>query len=154
MAAEAASSQRYPQGSTGRQRRRDTRHHLGSDARRRQSIQLLLRPTEQHRIATLEPHHTGVASCRIHQPLVDERLRRGMACAALAHLHQFGLAGQGQCLRMDQSVVQHDVGLLQQSQCTQGQQVRRSRTRAHQKHPTVIHRCHHCKPTTMPAASV
>ena len=85
---------------------------------------LLLRAAEEHRVAALEPDHDGMRLGGIDQSLVDELLCRGMFSAALADRDLLRARGQCDRLRMHQSVMKDDVGLLEQLCRAQGQQVR------------------------------
>ena len=71
----AAQRQRTLQRRRPGQRRGDARHDLVVDAGRFQRAHLLFGATEQHRVATLQPHDARMLACRIDDLLVDEVLR-------------------------------------------------------------------------------
>ena len=99
----------------------------------------LLRTTEQHRVATLEPNDDTVLGRGIDETLVDEFLRGRVLAAAFSHRDLFGVLCQGDGGRMHQRVVEHDVGALEQPCSSQRQQVRRTGSGAHQVYGPAIH---------------
>ena len=89
-----------------------------------EKLDLFLRAAEEHRVAALQPHHHAVAPRRVGEALVDEVLRRRMPAATLADGDLFGAERERQRLRMNQSVVENDVGLAEQPGRAQGKEVR------------------------------
>src|SRR6185503_8440712 len=75
---------------------------------------LLVRATEQHRVAALEAHHGAVAPRGVEQLLVDEVLRGREPPAALAYRDQLRLRGEREDLLGDERVVKDDVRLAEQ----------------------------------------
>ena len=99
----------------------------------RQLFDLFTTTTKDERIATLEPDHTLALSGQIHQLAVDLVLRHGVIGAALADINTLGIAtAQFKNRRSYQSVVEHHICLLHQTQRAKGQQVRIARAGTHQ----------------------
>src|SRR5579862_6858081 len=104
----AALRERRAERGRGGERRRDARYHLVSHAGRFERVDFLLRATEEHRIAALEPHDDVVFRGGIDEPLVDESLRRRMTAAALADRDPFGALRERERVGMDQRIVEDD----------------------------------------------
>ncbi|CAM5582189.1 hypothetical protein SSTU70S_01767 [Stutzerimonas stutzeri] len=101
----------------------DAGHHLAVHAALEQVFQLLGATAEDGRIATLQAHHALVLQRQPGQQCVDFRLRQAVVAAGLADVVTAAGGGQqGQQAVADQTVIDHGVGLLQQTPGAQGEQ--------------------------------
>ena len=126
-----------------RQRRAEQRHtgHRGGDAADHfhghaggaQVLHLLAAAAEDERVAALEAHHVLARAHGVEHELLDQRLRRALAAAALAHVDD---ARAGRRQRHDglahQVVHQHHGGRLQRFQRLQREQLGVARAGAHE----------------------
>ena len=91
-----------------RNRRRDSRHHFKRHIRRRQRLTLFTAPTEDKRIAPLQPHHPLTALSMLDQQGVDLFLRLGMLVCLFADINSLSLWAMAQKLRVGQRVINDD----------------------------------------------
>ena len=116
-------------------RRGDARHHLDPHAFGHQHIELFAAAAEHERIAALEAHDVAAGFRFRHQQRVDLSLRQRVVALALADEHAAGIAPRiFQHRRIDQLVIDDDVGLAQRTGRAQGQQLRIAGACAHQRH--------------------
>ena len=86
--------ERHAQSGGGRQPGSDAVDHLHGDAGGQQVFALLAAAAEDEGVAALQPHDVlALARRQDHQPL-DEGLRRALAAAALAHVHDARTRGR------------------------------------------------------------
>jgi len=111
----------------------DPRHHLHRHAVGREIGGLLAPPTEQERIAALEPHDHAMALGQLHQHGVGALLGNRMVAATLAHKVAFAPLGhQLQQGTGHQGIVNEGIALAQQTMGPQGEQLRIPRSGPHQ----------------------
>ena len=91
-----------------------------------------------------------VPAGRVDEALVDELLRSGVPAAALAHGDLLRARGKCDGVRMDERVVEHDVGGGEQPRGAQRQQVGRARACADEVHGAGAT----CAHSTIPAPTV
>ncbi len=135
---------RHAGGRRYRHRRGDTRHDLPADSRAPERLNLLAAPPEHEGIATLQPHHRLASPAALHEQGIDlglaprpARRRRHSGCdrpaRALPRVDPFGpRGGKLQDRRVDQAVVNHDVGDRQELGSPAGQEPGVPRAGAHQ----------------------
>ena len=98
--ADAAAGQRNAEVGAGRLRGSDAGHYLDRDAGGGQRVDFFLGAAEQHRVATLQPHHPRMLGGGIDQALVDETLCRRMRAATLAYRDLYSICRERYRLRM------------------------------------------------------
>ena len=97
---------------------------------------LLPSPTQEERIAALQPHDAlAAARGADHQPM-DRLLPDRLATSAFAHEEPLRPRRELQRFRGDQGVVEDEVRLREPADCLLGQEVGISRPRADQRHET------------------
>src|SRR5262249_50223783 len=90
---------------------------------------------EYERIAALEPHHAATGTRGGEQPPVDLVLADACLATPLADEHLLGAAPSAiEHPRSHQLVVEHDIGISQRMERTQGQKIGTARARTDQKH--------------------
>src|SRR5581483_8174980 len=92
--------------------------------------------TEHERISALQPHDRLSAPARTDQQLGDRVLRQRMAAGALADKKLLGLARVLQNARVDQRVIQHEIGRSQLRDRRPRQQTWVARSGTNQRHVT------------------
>ena len=121
------------QAAHARQARGDAVDHLDVDACCAQMLDFFAAPAKDERVAALEAHHLlAILHGGDHQ-FVNESLRRALATAALAHMHDAGV-GRGVFEHgvVDQVVHQNDRGTGNRFHGFEGQQLRVAGARADQ----------------------
>ena len=142
---DAALRERHAELGARGERGGDARYDLERDARVAQGVDLFLGPSEQHRIASFQPHDDGVLARRVDEALVDEALRGGMPAAALADREPLGAPGERERVRVHQRVVEHDVGPREEPRRAQREEVGRTRAGADEIHLAGTRRSHHAR---------
>lgn len=111
----------------------DARHDAHRHALLLQVLQLLSAPSEDRRIAPLEPHDGAPGGRKVQHERVDLLLRPRVQARLLAYVqHRRVLVHEREDLRRDQPVVQQQVGRLHETQRLHGKQLDVSRADAHQ----------------------
>ena len=114
-------------------RRRDARDDLEWQALVSQRLDLLAAPSEDERIATLEPHHAPARAGQADQQRTDLGLRHDVVATLLAGIDALGVhRNEVEHLGGDQVVVDHDIGLAEHAHRAQRQQLGVARASADQ----------------------
>ena len=109
----------------------DPRHELVVDARLAELQHLLCSPTEDQRVATLEPDHPPASPGVLDEQLVDRSLLGHLPSAALAHVDDDGLPrDQLEDGGTHEGIVKDDLRRLQHLETTNGEQSRVARSSA------------------------
>ena len=111
----------------------DAGHHLAGDAGCGQGLRLLAAAAEDERVAALQAHHALAFAGEPHQQFVDLLLLHAVVGAGLADEDALGVApGELQHLLGAEPVVDDDIGLAEQPQRAERQQVAGARAGADQ----------------------
>ena len=109
----------------------NARHHLEGNLRRREFLGLLAAPSENVRVAALQPHD-GLAFLRFRdEQLVQLLLRDGVGGSALAPVDELGgLGREAEQILIDECVIDHDIRASEQLGSTPGKQPHVARPRS------------------------
>ena len=125
----------------------DAGHDLEGHASLDQRLDLLAAATEDQRIAAFEPHHPLAQLGASHEKRVDLRLAHEVAVALLAGIDALGpRSRQRQDALADETVMDHDVGPLEQAQRLDRQELGIARTGAHEMNDA---HGRHCRATAV-----
>ncbi len=109
-ARDAAAREQQARAGRCRAQRTDPREHAIRKPEGLQGRCLLREPSEEARVAALEPHHAEAAAHAVEQCRRDVRLLRVMAAPSLAHIEHLCTGGdEVQQRRIDQRVVEADL---------------------------------------------
>ncbi len=121
-------------------RRRDPRDDLKFNLVLNQAVQLLASAGKHHWIAALEPNHRRIDLGHANQPLVNLRLLQDASTAVLAQRDQSSSgAAVAKDLRIDEIVIEHSIGALQNFHCAERNQARIARPGADEINFTLCH---------------